>query len=220
MATKTTQLHALGWKLSPVPVLIPATPHSAAYTTTSCSREWLVNPPEGHPVAPRKIKGRNSAIRWAWAQATAPHPDPALAGVASLAALASAAAASGTVAEGKDEDELAPTRPDARLIVLCREAVAADDTAEEQRAFYPNPWTEREALNRQRMLFGAALKERDQLLAEIGTLPATTREGLAAKAEALQPFLVNQRGPRLSAVLTLLQEIVAVLGEQRAEDVV
>ena len=134
MATKTAQLRALGWNISPVPYLVPEGflifadgRKSAAYWTTNDPREWLVNPPEGHPVAPRKIEGRNSAIRWAWTQATAPRLDPSLTGVASLAALASAAATSGKVMEGEDEAGLAPARPDAELIALCREAVAADD---------------------------------------------------------------------------------------------
>jgi hypothetical protein len=211
--SKTDQLRTMGWKLSPVPRLIPAGPHSAAFVTTRGASEWLVNPPEGHPVAPRKVEGRNAAIRWAWAQATAPRPDPSLSGVASLAALASAAATSGTVVEGEDETGLAPARPDAELIALCRDVVAADGAVEEQRAQYPCPWSEKEAFKRQQARWRAAREERDQLLARISILPATTGAGVAAKAAALQPFLANRRGPQMAAVLKLLEEAVAVLGE-------
>jgi len=221
--TKLAQLREMGWNISPVPHLIPEGflvfedgRKSAAFWTVKDAREWLVNPPEGHPVAPRKVEGRNAAIRWAWGQATAPQLDPALSGVQSLAALASAAATSGKVMEGEDEATLAPARPDAELIALCREAMACERAVEDARENFLPRYVDKEASRRVSDRLDTAFHQKGKLVPLIFEQEATTHEGLCAMAEVLGTLYASSRGLRAAAVRSLVDDLLKVLAGQSA----
>jgi hypothetical protein len=222
--TKTARLRALGWNISPIPRLVPEGlitypdgRKSRAFLTTDHAREWLVNPPEGHPAAPRKVEGRRAAVQWAWVQATAPRPEPSLIGVQSLAALAVSAAASGQVLEDQDEDGLPPPRPDAELLALCREAMACDQAADAAREDRTSPWTD-QAAHRCRMdRLTVAVREKDRLVPLIFDQEATTAEGLCAMAEVLETLYENSRGLRAAAVRSLAHDVLKVLRARVAE---
>ena len=221
--SKTEQLREMGWNLSPVPYLVPEGMlifedgrKSAAYWTTKYAREWFVRPPEGHPVGPRKVEGRYTAIRWAWAQATAPRLDASLAGVASLAALASAAATSGKVMEGEDEAGLAPVRPDAELIGLCREVMACERSAEATREGKLDRWGDPEGYRRRADHLHDVVREKERLVPLIFEQEATTHEGLCAMAEVLRTLYKNTKGVRAAAVRSLVDDLLKVLRRQSA----
>jgi len=214
--TKLAQLREMGWNISPVPRLIPAGPSSEAFITTCGADEWLVNPPEGHPVAPRKVEGRNAAIRWAWEQATAPRLDPSLSGVQSLAALASVAATSGKVMEGEDEAGLAPARPDAELIALCHEAMACERAVAAEREGRMDRFNDPEGFRHRADRLHDAVREKDRLVPLIFEQDATTHAGLCAMAEVLRTLYEDSRGIRAAAVRSLVDDLLKVLARQSA----
>ena len=138
--SKRKQVEALGWRFVAVPYFWEEGRlwHNSETGAQSPARydyenpeAWIATPPAGSPMVERRFEGRsvNAAVRWAFDQEKAPRLDTDLTGVAALVALMGDARASGVMADVVDDMDYR-SRPDAELLSLCLDAMAADRIAD------------------------------------------------------------------------------------------
>ena len=151
-------------------------------------------------------------MHWAYEQATAPRLQPDLGGVAGLVALITAAQQAGVVADGVEDGEGVPPRPNAELLAICGEVVGANRIADDLRSgTWPCPWTDKAAHQRASSTLGEACRTRERLLPRVVEVEAATIAGLLAKAGAVGTLFDDKRGLRAEAVRSLLADLAAVL---------
>ncbi len=228
MATlsKRRQVEALGWRFAAVPYFWPEgaiwrNSETGAKSPARYDHEnpeaWIATPPAGSPMVERRFEGRsvNAAVRWAFDQEKAPRLDADLGGLAALVALMGDARASGVVADVHDAMD-GRHRPDAELLSLCSDALGAERVADRFRNEMPDPWMERPAFAAAIGRVSEAVRTQERLAPQIVGLGATTKAGLAAKAEVVAGLFHRSSGLRSAAVRSLVDDLLAVLGAEPA----
>lgn len=224
--SKRAQLELQGWKFTCVPRFWRegALGHnsqtgwkSPAHYDHKNPEAWIAVPPAGLRIAERRFDNRSAtnAVRWAWGQARAPQPDPGLSGVAALAALMQAAQSSGVASDIREETAPCALRPDAELISACREYLGCERIVSDLRDGAVPSGESWDTLRTQGRLLSNAVREQNQLLAHVINLPAKTPEGVAMKARVIGVVFANTSGVRGAAVRSLMDDVAAVMGEQR-----
>ena len=103
-------------------------------------------------------------------------------------------------------------RPDAELLSLCSDAMAADRIADQLRDATPDPWKERPAFSASLKRVSEMVRTHERLVPQIVGIGATTTAGIVAKAEIVAGLFHNSGGLRSAAVRSLVDDLLAVLG--------
>jgi hypothetical protein len=127
-----------------------------------------------------------------------------------------AAQSSGVASDIREETAPCALRPDAELISACREYLGCERIASGLRdGVLSSGESWGATLRTQGKLLGNAVREQNRLLAHVINLPAKTPEGVAMKARVIGAVFANTSGVRGAAVRSLMDDVAAVMGEQR-----